>query len=280
MNFCRIEDFKHLVLAIMLSAPVVSFAQYGGRIVVGTVDTPEVVDEMVRKTAKMIDDAMLPSGWRFVEEARERGFDCRETLESNYGNKRQQAPNGWDEAASKCNARLKPKLDAFNAYADQLAKDVADDQKEKQRAEDEKERNSERARLKLIDDLQTGKVQPEDCRQFATSKKLGNSLNSNVMAAALEAPKGMGQFYGRLEQIEGKVLGISSRVPNIMGTAALLPRFTVIRLDDSTAVFNGGNIRVGSIINGFGTQVDSKVLTFQDGSKFQAAVIKAACINP
>lgn len=179
------------------------------------------------------------------------------------------------------------------AKEDQKRADTAREEAERSRRADERIRDyaarleaqeeRERAEMRqLVEDLRSGKKAPDGCIEwFVAQGKNPGEMTAPVTRVALEAPKGVGTFWGEVRQAGGAsvlLLDGDALARQMLGDD--ISKHIVVIIDSKTRLFRGSEIAQGRLARGFGMQTRTHDLRMADGSAQRAPVLSALCLEP
>ncbi|MDB5871811.1 MAG: hypothetical protein JWQ07_1253 [Ramlibacter sp.] len=186
---------------------------------------------------------------------------------------------GYDELKAKCEVEAREAMKSFYtrrgvAFNEQKAAQVNAQAK----AEVERQKREDEEVAKAVNELRTGKRQPDNCPQWMTVKGHDvKQLAAPVTEVAYQPPQGIGGFMGRVEQIDGDTMLLSDQpIIRFRGQAQ---GYMVINIDKHAKVFNGSRIKVGSVIEGYATQSGSRNLHMTSGAAKPAPILLVTCVH-
>lgn len=188
--------------------------------------------------------------------------------------------SGYDQLQRRCIVQSEPIRRAFFEQSN-IAQKKAMEANDRERAAQEKARVKKEADEvnAVVADLRSGKKIPTNCSQYMVTKGANiDSLNASVMVAAYQAPTGVGPFLGAVDQINGDTLVLSGKLPGLLQLVARPPANSILEIDKSARIFNGGAIRMGGVVEGFATQIGTRSVKLVNGSTSTVAVMRAVCI--
>lgn len=191
--------------------------------------------------------------------------------------------SGFDELQRKCEQQTQPLADDFQQQLAAAAKERREAAERERAAAAAAEKQKDAAqRANAIAQLRSGQRAPINCAQYMVTKGQDHpeALNAPVMAAAYQAPVGLGQFLGVVDQINGDTFVISGKIPDLMRLAVNPPDNTILVVGKDARVFNGQAIQVGAMVQGFATQSATRTVQLQNGRSSTVAVMRAVCLMP
>jgi hypothetical protein len=185
---------------------------------------------------------------------------------------------GYDELRAKCEVEAREPMNRFHDRQATNARQRRDAQAAAAaRQQAEKSEQEERERLEVMTELRSGKRKPVTCQQWiAANGQDPKDLNAQVMQIAYEAPKGVGYFMGRVEQINGDTMLLADQ-PIIRMRGA--PQGYMVVSVAAAKIFGGSEIKLGTVVDGFANQTGKRTMKMTDGSGQQAPVLVATCMN-
>jgi hypothetical protein len=186
---------------------------------------------------------------------------------------------GYDELKAKCEIEAREAMKGFYARREVALRERRAAQANAQAsAEAEKQKQEEEEYAKVVSELRAGRRQPINCMQWMTVKGHDiKQLVAPVTEIAYQPPKGIGAFMGRVEQISGDTMLLSDQP--IIRFRGQEQGYMVINFDKNTKVFDGSQIKVGSVIQGYATQSGSRNLRMTNGGSKPAPVLLGACTH-
>lgn len=185
---------------------------------------------------------------------------------------------GYDQLRAKCDMEAREPIREFQERQIASARLRRESEAAAAAAQqaDEKAREEREYTLAMAE-LRAGKRDPVNCQQWvAAGGKDPRTLDAPVTEVAYQAPKGVGHYSGRVEQINGDTMLLSDQpILRMRGTPQGYMVVTVTR----AKVFHGAQIKVGSVVEGFASQTGSRTMKMTDGSAQQAPVLLATCMN-
>lgn len=191
--------------------------------------------------------------------------------------------SGYDQLQAKCLQQSQPIREDFvrrNRLVMQQQKEFSDQQTADNQTRQKKKEADERA--VVVAELRSGKRVPTNCAQYMVTQghDTPEALLAPVMAAAYQSPKGVGQYFGVVAQIDGENILLSGKVPALFQLAFSPPDNTILVVGKGARVFDGEEIRVGAMVKGYATQTSTRTVKLVNGSSSTIAVMRAMCLAP
>jgi len=203
---------------------------------------------------------------------------CAEEMKP-LGSMRDIIDSGYDELKAKCEAGVRQDVQQYRerkvALSEQRRQAQID---EAARAEAAAQQKKDEADRQAIAELRTGKRQPVNCAQWMVVKGHElKDLNARVTEVSYQPPRGIGNFSGRVEQINGDTMLLSDQP--IMRMPGSVQGYMAIKIDRHAQLFNADQIKINSIVEGYATQVGTRNVRLTSGSSRPTPELLVSCMH-
>lgn len=133
---------------------------------------------------------------------------------------------------------------------------------------------------RVLSEVKAGKRKPANCDQLMATRGFDkDALRTQVAVPAHAIPKGLGQYVGVVEQMNGAalVLNMAAALGPLAGMLAGTTH-TVLQTGRDTYTFNGEKIRIGTFVDGYAEQTGTRNITLANGRVMTVAVLRAVCL--